>query len=274
MHPWLVYTELVRLPTYFTCLMVGFALASVVLRREAVREGLSPRAIMDLALLTLPAVLIGARLTHVALVAPRFYWAEPLEILKIAYGGFVFYGGLGSGGLMMLAWARRTGVSPWRLGDVFAPATAFGLIFGRLGCLGAGCCYGKAASWPFGIEVPWAIRYWHRGHVPDDLLAMPLHPSPLYEALLAWGIFVALGLWRRRQQVEGEVLLGFLALYGIGRSALEVLRGDVSRGLYLDGMLSTSQIIGLGSAIVALGLLAWRRRSAVARRRPPSVMVG
>lgn len=274
MHPWLVYTELVRLPTYFTCLMLGFALATVVLRREALREGMAPRAIMDLALLTLPAVLIGARLTHVALVAPRFYWSEPLEILKIAYGGFVFYGGLGSGGLMMLAWARRTGTSPWRLGDVFAPATAFGLMFGRLGCLGAGCCYGKPASWPLGIEVPWSIRYWHRGHVPDDLLAMPLHPSPLYEALLACGIFVVLGRWRRRQQVEGEVLLGFLALYGVGRSVLEVFRGDVTRGLYVHGLLSTSQIIGLCSAILAISLLVWRRRRALPRGEEPPVVVG
>ena len=35
MHPVLLDTPWLRLPTYFTCLMVGFALASFVLGREA-----------------------------------------------------------------------------------------------------------------------------------------------------------------------------------------------------------------------------------------------
>lgn len=262
MHPWLVYGEWIRLPTYFTCLMVGFAVAGVVLAREAKREGLAPQGILDLAMLTLPAALIGARLAHVVLVAPRYYLAEPWEVLQITYGGFVFYGGLGSAALMLFAWARRTGTSAWRLGDIFAPATCFGLMFGRLGCLGAGCCYGKPADWPLGVEVPWSVQYWRRGHVPDELLAMPLHPSPLYEVLLAWSLFVGLSFWRARQRVPGEVMLGFVALYGVGRSVLEVFRADGSRGLYLHGLLSTSQIIGLVSAGLAVSVLLWRRRQA------------
>lgn len=261
MNPWLVYGEFLRVPTYFTMLMLGFAMASVVLRREALREGLEPRIVLDLAALAVPAVLIGARIAHVLLVEPQFYLRSPREILYIAYGGFVFYGGLASGGALIYAWSRRTGVSMWRLGDVFAPATAFGLMFGRLGCLGSGCCYGKPADWPFGVQVPWAIQYWRRGHVPDDLLAMPLHPAPLYAIGFAWALFVVLSLWRARQRRTGEVMLGFIVLYGLGRSVLELFRADVSRGVYF-GVLSTSQIIGLLSALIALGVLLWRRRAA------------
>jgi hypothetical protein len=45
----------------------------------------------------------------------------------------------------------------------------------------------------------------------------------------------------------------------IGRSAIEVFRGDTARGLWFGGWLSTSQIVGLGSAAIAAAWLARRR---------------
>ena len=39
----------------------------------------------------------------------------------------------------------------WTTCDVFAPGIALGHVTGRLGCLAAGCCYGRPA------DVPWAI---------------------------------------------------------------------------------------------------------------------
>jgi len=107
MHPWLVYTDWLRLPTYFTCLMIGFSVATFVLRREARREGLPVRVVMDLALWTVPTVLVGARLAHVLVEAPRFYWEHPLAALRVAYGGFVFYGGLAAGAALLMRWAQR-----------------------------------------------------------------------------------------------------------------------------------------------------------------------
>ena len=60
MHPVLLDTPWLRLPTYFTCLMVGFAPASFVLGREASRRGVPRRDVMDLALLVVPALLNAA----------------------------------------------------------------------------------------------------------------------------------------------------------------------------------------------------------------------
>jgi len=166
-------------------------------------------------------------------------------------GGWVFYGGALGGVFAVIAWARWRGLDPWSLLDVFSVATAFGLVFGRLGCLGGGCCYGRVADWPLGAAVPWAVRYYRRGQIPEDLLSVPLHPTPLYAGVLALVLFVALSWWRRRQRFRGEVLLAFLVLYGLGRSVVELFRGDVERGLFFGGMVSTSQIVGLTSAVIA-----------------------
>ena len=62
--------------------------------------------------------------------------------------------------------------------DVFAPGIALGHVVGRLGCLFAGCCFGKPTN------VPWAITFtdpFARANVGTPL-GVPLHPTQLYEA--------------------------------------------------------------------------------------------
>ena len=115
------------------------------------------------------------------------------------------------------------------------------------------------ASWPLGAPVPWGVRYYQRGHVPDELLGVSLHPAPLYEALLALSLFVLLSRMRARPHAPGDILLTFIGGYGLGRSVLEIVRADAERGLYLGETLSTSQIIGLSSALLALAVRILRR---------------
>lgn len=258
MNPWLVYTEQLRLPTYFTALMVGFALATGVLRREARREGLPTRVVMDFALAAVPAVLIGARAAHVLFEAPAAYWQNPWAVFS-PEGGWVFYGGLGAGIPALWAYARARGIDPWTLADIYSPAIPFGLIFGRLGCLGAGCCFGRPADWPLGVAVPWSVRYLRRGHLPDELLGVDLHPAPLYAAGFALTLFTVLSALRGQRRPPGEVFLIFVASYGVGRSILEVFRADAERGVYLGGLVSTSQVIGVLTALLALSWLVIRR---------------
>lgn len=268
MLPWLWYGDAFRLPTYFTMLMVGLAVATFVLRREARRVGLEPRVAIDAAIVALPASLVGARLAHVLIEAPDRYLRDPWLALS-PEAGFVFYGGFFGGLLALWSYTRRAGVSLGDVCDVFSPATAFGLVFGRLGCLGGGCCHGRPADWPFGAEVPWSVAYHTRGQLPDAWLALPLHPAPLYEAAGCVALFVVLCGVAARRRFAGHVLLAFLVGYGALRSVVEVFRADTERGLWLGGWVSTSQVVGLTTAVVALWL--WRRLAATAADVPDPV---
>jgi phosphatidylglycerol:prolipoprotein diacylglycerol transferase len=259
MFPWVWHGAWVRLPTYLVCLAAGLTAATFVIRREAVRHRVPVDAAMDLVAWLVPTVLVGARLAHVVWVAPRFYAMDPWAAVAYAYGGFVFYGGLGAGALLLWRFARWRGLDPWVLADVFAPATALGLVFGRLGCLGAGCCWGKPATFPLGVPVPWGVRYTARGYLPEALLATSLHPTPLYEAAVALALFVGLSSLAARRPPPGTVALAFVVAYGVARCGIEPFRGDEERGLYLGGWVSTSQVVGLGSAVLAAGLLRARR---------------
>lgn len=260
MHPWLVYNEWLHLPTYFTLLMVGFTLASGLLVRESRREGLRPRLAIDAALWAIPASLIGSRAAHVLLEAPAFYWTDPMAAVA-PNGGWVLYGGLAGATISVGLYCRIRGLSFWRIADVMAPALPFGLIFGRLGCLGGACCRGRPADWPFGWEVPWSVTYFRRRQLPDEVLGVPLHPAPLYAALFALTLFLVISWIRSRQRFPGEAVLALFGLYGAGRIGLEAFRADIERGLYFGDVVSTSQILGGATALTALMIWVIRSRA-------------
>ncbi|HZW43609.1 MAG TPA: prolipoprotein diacylglyceryl transferase family protein, partial [Dermatophilaceae bacterium] len=98
-------------------------------------------------------------------------------------------------------------------GAAAVPLTvAYGI--GRLGCLLAGDgTYGKPTS------VPWAMTF-PNGVVPTNV---PVHPTPLYEALAA--IVIATILWALGKQWNPPAVFGaYLALSGISRFFVEFLR--------------------------------------------------
>jgi phosphatidylglycerol:prolipoprotein diacylglycerol transferase len=135
----------------------------------------------------------------------------------------------------------------WTTTDVFAPGIALGHVVGRLGCLMAGCCYGRPT------DVPWAITF------TDTLAAknvgtpldVPLHPTQLYEAgaeLLILAVLLATE--HKGRPFPGRTFWGYLLLYGISRFAIEFFRGD-PRGMV--GAFSTSQFVSL--VLVPLSLV-------------------
>jgi phosphatidylglycerol:prolipoprotein diacylglycerol transferase len=91
-----------------------------------------------------------------------------------------------------------------------------------------------------------------------------VHPAQIYESALSFAIAAICLLWvHGRKRYDGQVFVVFLALYALGRFALEFVRADDRGGLL---SLSTSQLIGLGA--VAAAVLIHRRRSKAAAEPP------
>lgn len=202
----------IELPGFFLVLSLVSTLAFLWVHQRAGRAGLDQRKSMDLAVIAWAVGLLGARLFHVLYEAPAYYLADPGRFFEFNSGGFVFYGGILSGGLVTLILLLRWKFADWReWGDLCAPLLAFGHGLGRLGCQLAGCCYGKYC------ELPWALR--------------DRHPVPLY--LLFWdlGLMIALlGLERRPAgsfgRRPGDLLGLWAVISGVGRFLFEFLRDD------------------------------------------------
>ena len=138
----------------------------------------------------------------------------------------MFYGGLIAAVAVALWYLRRHRMPMWTVTDVFAPGIALGHIVGRLGCLFAGCCFGKPTTMPWGITFHDKFAELNAG----TTLGIPLHPTQLYEAgaeLLILGVLLLTE--KKGRPYPGRTFWSYMLLYGISRFIIEFYRGD-SRG--------------------------------------------
>jgi phosphatidylglycerol---prolipoprotein diacylglyceryl transferase len=268
----------IRLPlhTYGLLVAAGFLVGIWLAQREAVRRGQSPDRIADLCFWILVAALVGSRVYFILVnwgdyFGPGALVASPLgripRLFAIWEGGLVFYGGF-IGAVLTAWWYLRRHRMPFLAhADTLIPSVAVGHFLGRLGCFGAGCCWGGVAH----AHLPWAARfppeslaYQTFADRPDPaaflaadrLTTLPLHPTQLYEAFGELGLFLVLVLLvRPRKRFHGQVLAAWLLMYACLRMVVEVFRGDVERGVVMG--LGVGQWTSL--VIFAVGAALWAR---------------
>lgn len=258
MHP--ILFELGDWPVYsYGVLLAAAYLAALQLAVVRARsQGIDGAKVMDLGIYLIIAALVGAKLLLVA-VDFQYYVAQPRELLSLVRAGGVFYGGLIAAVIVALWLVRRYGLSMWTTADLFAPGIALGHVIGRLGCLMAGCCYGRQT------DVSWAITF--TDPVAHDNvgtpLGIPLHPTQIYDAGAELLILILLlATERRGRPFAGRTFWLYVLLYAISRFIVEIYRGD-ERGTV--GMFSTSQFISLVAAPLAIAMLVWLRSRSAAQ---------
>ncbi len=254
MHPILFEIGGFPVYTYGVLLAAAYLLGLQFALIRARTRGLDPNRVMDLGIWIIVSALIGAKLL-LLIVEFDTYGRNLSELMTLARSGGVFYGGLIAAVAVALWYLRRHRMPMWSVTDVFAPGIALGHVIGRLGCLFAGCCFGRPA------DVPWAITF-HNEYAAQFVgtpLNVPLHPTQLYEAGAELLILGALLLTERRgRPFPGRTFWAYMLLYGISRFIIEFYRGD-PRGMV--GVLSTSQFLSLiivPLSIVMLIVLARR----------------
>ncbi|MEW6382219.1 MAG: prolipoprotein diacylglyceryl transferase [bacterium] len=255
MHPILFKLGPVTIYTYGFFIALAFIAGILWASREARQLGENPERIMDLGFFITLAAIIGSRILFIFLNIQE-YLEHPGNIVKIWEGGLVFYGGLIASILTGLFYLKKHRLRVWKYADILAPAIALGQGIGRIGCLMAGCCYGKETS------CPWAIRFTD----PHSLavLNVPLHPTQIYEAVGALLIFgLLLGL-RKKKSFEGQIFWTYIALYSALRFVIEFFRGDEVRAFFWH-TLSLTQVIGIALFLSSLYML-WTLKKVAAGR--------
>ncbi len=275
MHPVLIELPIFGgfpIHTYGVMLALAVFQAAVLMRRWGDQDKLPGDELYDMAFWTLIGGLVGARLEYIRVSWPEFE-GNYLMLLNLRKGGLVFYGGLIGAFLTFVVSAHRRKLPIARVLDVIAPVVPLGHFWGRMGCLAAGCCFGREAP-----GLSWAISFtdkhcWNpRGGLPNpeklpvcltDPLFTPLHPTQIYEALYSLGLGLFLIWMRKRRRFHGQLILLYLSLYPILRSINELYRGDTKRGFFMEAQLGQvvsnaqflSLLIVLGSSV--LGVIFW-----------------
>lgn len=213
--------------------------------------------------------------------APRGRWdtvantCRPAERDCLAWakfyaGGLTYYGGFLASSATAW-WLLKVDRFPfWKAADAAGMIVAAGLGFGRMGCLLAGCCFGKPWNSGWALVFPPgspASEWQEKAGLIESTYepSLPVHPTQIYEsaASLAIALFLSLYL-HERKRYDGHVFLAFVALYAGARALLEFWRSDDRGGLV---GLSTSQLIGgllIVAAILVHRVLVRRRTEGVA----------
>jgi phosphatidylglycerol:prolipoprotein diacylglycerol transferase len=269
MHPVLIdFFGVFKLHTYGLMVALGFAVGMQLGVREARRIDQSPKQdydqfILDLTFWILVAAIVGARALFIIVEWDERYAINPLKVFKIWEGGLVFYGGFIGAVLFSIYYCWRKQRSFLEVADILIPSVALGHFFGRLGCLAAGCCWGTEVGpdFAFGVQFPDGSLVHssmeRNGHITYGAPFTPhIHPVQLYESFGELVIFFLLLFVRSIKRFHGQALLTYLFIYPLLRTSLEFIRGDKARGEYeiFGTLLSTSQIISIGVAAVALVL--------------------
>lgn len=292
-------------PSYFVLLLTGFLFATIMGVVWAKRVGQDPDVVVDLGLAMLLAGVAGGRILHVLAdgyfmdyvhlctdpskvewqitraecVANGNVWhavkgvCQPKEADCFAWaqfytGGLAYYGGFI--GASIAAWylLKADKFPFWKAADMAGMVIPVGLGFGRMGCLLAGCCFGKTTDAAFALSFPAhspaSESQWKQKLLRSPSEAsLPVHPTQIYESAASLAIAALLILYLHgRKRYDGHVFLAFVALYAIVRFGLEFLRAD-DRGGVLG--LSTSQLIGL--ALIA-GVVVLHRKLAPRLAQP------
>ncbi len=234
--------------SYGVLLAAAYLLGLQLAVRRSRREGIPADRVLDLGIYVIIAALVGAKLL-LLIVDFQYFRAHPAEIWTLARSGGVFYGGLIVAFAVAAWYVRRHKLPIWTTGDMFAPGIALGHVVGRLGCLLAGCCYGKPTTMPWGITFTNLFAATNVG----TPLNVALHPTELYEAGAELAILILLlATERRGHNFAGRTFWFYVALYAVSRFVIEFFRGD-PRGMMWG--YSTSQLISVGLFPLSLIML-------------------
>ena len=144
--------------------------------------------------------------------------------------------------------------------DVMAITTCLVHMFGRIGCFLAGCCYGKPTDLAIGVTFTDAACY-------ADPLHTPLFPTQLFEAGYIFVIMIVLLFLRKGRTFYGQLFLLYIIFYAIGRSILEIFRGDEERGFIIENYLSHSQLVAIGLLLGVLYVYTiWSQKNKIVKK--------
>ena len=217
---------------WYGVLMASAMILCVLLAlKEGKRVNISEDDILNLAIVSIPCGLIGARLYYV-IFNWSWYSKHLSEILNFRGGGMAIHGGLLGGVLAGYIYTKVKKLNFFKMADCVVLGIPLAQAIGRWGNYLNKEAHGGPTDLPWGIMVD----------------GVKVHPTFLYESIWDLGVFIFLMLFRKKQKYEGQILVYYITLYSIGRFFIEGLRTD---SLML-GPLRMAQVISLGFILIGV----------------------
>ena len=229
---------------YGVVIAIGLLLAVIYGLKRSKQFGLKEDDILDGVLGIVPFAIICARLYY-CIFSWNDYKADPISILYIWKGGLAIYGGvIGAAiGVVVFALIKRKKVRLTAVLDLVAIAFLIGQSIGRWGNF-----FNREA---FGAETDSFLRMGLMNKVTEQYIYV--HPTFLYESI--WNLlgFIGLHFLSKIRKYDGQIALGYVFWYGLGRTFIEGLRAD---SLYWGSFRVSQLLAAISCFAAAIALIA------------------
>ena len=229
---------------YGLVIAFGLVLAVVYAMRRSSQFGLTEDHVLDGVLWVTPFAIICARAYYCAF-SWELYADNPISVLYIWNGGIAIYGGVLGAVAGVLVYCRIRKISLGAALDLVLLGFLIGQSIGRWGNF-----FNREA---FGAETESFLRMGL--YSPLTGTTTYHHPTFLYESLWNALGFAVLHFLSKKRQYDGQIALGYVVWYGLGRTFIEGLRTD---SLYVPGTgIRVSQLLAALSCLAAAAVLAY-----------------
>jgi phosphatidylglycerol:prolipoprotein diacylglycerol transferase len=232
-----LFPEFVEIYAYGFFIALGALVAFYVTYKKSKKFGIDLDQLSGLFLWVILAAFVGGKLFYY-FEDWSTYSSNPAKMLKFTKGGFVFYGSLIFAVPTIIIWLKKNKINVRAFLDNLAFAGPIVHSFGRIGCFMAGCCHGKVCHTKLGVifDHPLSLA---------KPAGVPLYPTQLFDIGVNLIILLTVFLLEKKKKFDGQLFLIYLMMYGVGRTIVEIYRGDDARGFIFGGLLSHSQFIAI-----------------------------
>ncbi len=215
---------------YAIIITCGLVLALLFAMSQAKFCGLTGDNIVDVALIGVPASLIGARIYYVIFKLDSFNSFS--EMLDIRNGGLAIYGAVIAGFLTGFIYSKIKKIKMLALFDIGAMGFLIGQFIGRWGN------FVNAEAYGYVTDLIWGMTVNGKG---------PYHPTFFYESFANFIGFILLFIYFRKfKKKDGEIIFLYMVWYGIVRMFVEGLRTD---SLYIFNLRVSQVLSGIISVV-------------------------
>ena len=218
-------------------------LAVLYASKRSKEFGLKEDDLIDGVLWVAPFAIICARLYYCIFEWDQ-YASNPISILYIWNGGLAIYGGVLGAVIGLSVFCKVRKIKATAMMDVVSLGLLIGQLVGRWGNFMNREAFGAPTDsfLRMGLynTATGAVEYYH--------------PTFLYESLWNFVGFLLLHFLSKKRKYDGQVALGYVAWYGLGRAFIEGLRMD---SLYW-GPFRVSQVLAGISCVAAVAVLLWQ----------------
>lgn len=272
-----------RIAFYGIVIGLGMLCGWLLAEWMAKKTGQDTELYLDFALIAIIVSVITTRLGYVLFSLDEFK-DNPLEIFNLRSGGMMIYGGIFGAIMTAIIFCRVKKYPFWLLADTGCVGLITGQIIGRWGNFFNREAFGKYTdsllamqlnikdvSYDYRMPVVNLMeKYEGRQAAFDRIMEIrnntvlvdqaeyiQVHPTFLYESLWNLALLIFLLIYTKHKKFDGEIMLLYMAGYGLGRIWIEGLRTDQ---LLLWGTpIPISQLISASLVLFAVVMMIYKR---------------